>query len=294
MPSPSAPGHPAFRPDVEGLRAVAIVAVLLSHAGVGFAAGGFVGVDVFFVISGFLITRRPRPRARPHGPISLRALLRRPRQAADAAGARRDRRGRRGRRRCCWPAARADAVAVRRDGGRRLRDELAAVGRARSTTSPAGDADRPLDHFWSLAVEEQFYVVWPLLLLAVAWRARRARAGRHGPLAALLGASRPSRSPTPSSAPPRARAGVLLGGGARVGARARRAAGAALLGGAGSGAAPRAPRHGRARPAIAVATLALGAGERRARALPRCCPSLGAVALLAAGTSAARRCRRAR
>ena len=47
----------AFRPDVEGLRAVAILAVLLAHAGVGLAQGGFVGVDVFFVISGFLITQ---------------------------------------------------------------------------------------------------------------------------------------------------------------------------------------------------------------------------------------------
>src|SRR5690348_11340229 len=46
-----------FRPDIEGLRAVAIVAVLVCHAGVPFLAGGYVGVDVFFVISGFLITR---------------------------------------------------------------------------------------------------------------------------------------------------------------------------------------------------------------------------------------------
>src|ERR1700749_3835713 len=46
-----------FRPDIEGLRAVAIVAVLLCHAGLAFVAGGYVGVDVFFVISGFLITR---------------------------------------------------------------------------------------------------------------------------------------------------------------------------------------------------------------------------------------------
>ena len=45
-----------FRPGLEGLRGVAVAAVLLSHAGVGFARGGFVGVDVFFVISGFLIT----------------------------------------------------------------------------------------------------------------------------------------------------------------------------------------------------------------------------------------------
>src|SRR5215475_6249417 len=46
-----------FRPDIEGMRAIAIVSVLLCHAGVPFLAGGYVGVDVFFVISGFLITR---------------------------------------------------------------------------------------------------------------------------------------------------------------------------------------------------------------------------------------------
>ena len=45
-----------FRPDIEGLRAVAVVAVVLFHAGLPGVAGGFVGVDVFFVISGFLIT----------------------------------------------------------------------------------------------------------------------------------------------------------------------------------------------------------------------------------------------
>src|SRR3954452_13340110 len=61
-----------FRPDVEGLRAVAIGAVLLCHAGVPFLAGGYVGVDVFFVISGFLITKLLLGELESTGGISLR------------------------------------------------------------------------------------------------------------------------------------------------------------------------------------------------------------------------------
>lgn len=58
QPPASAPAAPrtAFRPDIEGLRAVAVTLVVLGHAGMATFSGGYVGVDVFFVISGFLIT----------------------------------------------------------------------------------------------------------------------------------------------------------------------------------------------------------------------------------------------
>src|SRR5438874_4104096 len=59
------------RRDIQGLRAVAVLLVVLAHARVGFLPGGFVGVDVFFVLSGFLITGLLLAEARAHGSISL-------------------------------------------------------------------------------------------------------------------------------------------------------------------------------------------------------------------------------
>src|SRR4051812_41796772 len=51
------PNHPNYRPEIDGLRALAVVPVILFHAGFRWFSGGYVGVDVFFVISGYLITR---------------------------------------------------------------------------------------------------------------------------------------------------------------------------------------------------------------------------------------------
>src|SRR5688572_13908840 len=157
----------AFRPDIEGLRAVAILAVLLSHAGVGLAAGGFAGVDVFFVISGFLITGVLVRELDATGTISLaRFFAGRVKRlmpqvlaviaAVVVASS------------LLLAPVRADAVAS---------DVMAAGVYAMNWRLSdgavdyfaAGEADRPLDHFWSLAVEEQFYVAWPPLLLALAW-----------------------------------------------------------------------------------------------------------------------------
>ena len=155
-----------FRPDVEGLRAVAIAIVVLAHAEIGFGAGGFVGVDVFFVISGFLITQPLVAELDRTGAVVGGALLRAPRQAADAAGA--DRRSPRSwsRRGCCSSPVEAEAIA----------DDVVAAGAYAMNWHLSAEAvdyfasgarDQPLDHLWSLAVEEQFYIVWPWLLVAL-------------------------------------------------------------------------------------------------------------------------------
>ncbi len=124
-----------FRADVEGLRAVAIAIVVLAHARLGFAAGGYVGVDVFFVISGLPDHPAAGRGARPQRAGVGGALLRAPGQAPDAAGADRDRGGAWSRPGCCSRRSRRTSVADDVVGRRRLRDELAPVGRRRSTTS---------------------------------------------------------------------------------------------------------------------------------------------------------------
>src|SRR5205085_10008244 len=85
-PSEPAPGGERFRPDLEGLRGLAIILVVLFHAGIPGVIGGFIGVDVFFVLSGFLITGlllRERERT---GRVSLPAFYaRRARRILPAA-----------------------------------------------------------------------------------------------------------------------------------------------------------------------------------------------------------------
>jgi peptidoglycan/LPS O-acetylase OafA/YrhL len=167
-----------FRRDIQGLRAVAITLVLLGHAGFAAVPGGFIGVDVFFVISGFLITGLLLAEVERTGRISLAGFLaRRARRLLPAAGVvltatllltylflPRSR----------WSDTGWDVVA----SGLYVQNWRLAGGPADHLA--AGEAPSILRHFWSLGVAEQFYLCWPILLLAVGWLARR-RASRLRP-----------------------------------------------------------------------------------------------------------------
>ena len=169
----SSPARAGFRPDIEGLRAVAVVAVVLFHAGVPGVDGGFVGVDVFFVISGFLITgllwrevssagtvrlrrfygaraRRLLPASATVGVVTLiaSAILLSPLQARAVFG---------------------DGIA----SALYVSNYWFAI---RGTDYFFNDMPlSPFVHYWSLGVEEQFYLVWPALIIGTAWLIRRAR-----------------------------------------------------------------------------------------------------------------------
>ena len=167
------PGSPrsSFRGDIEGLRAIAVLLVLAGHAAGNLVPGGFVGVDVFFVISGFLITGLLVGELRRTGRISLTAFYaRRAKRLLPAAVLvlvvslllaytllPRTR----------WSATGWDVVASAVYG---MNWRLAAQA---VDYWAADQAPSIVQHFWSLAVEEQFYLVWPLLLLVLALPARR-------------------------------------------------------------------------------------------------------------------------
>ena len=157
-------------PGLDGLRAIAVVGVLLYHAGVGWIPGGFLGVDLFFVISGFLITTLLLAESDLTGRISLRHFyLRRARRLLPALAA------------MLVVVVLFMAVFFRGDLGQAHGDVAAAASYVsnwwyvlhhRSYFVAAGRPS-PLQHLWSLAVEEQFYLVWPVMVVAlVATRAR--------------------------------------------------------------------------------------------------------------------------
>jgi peptidoglycan/LPS O-acetylase OafA/YrhL len=167
------PEQTHFRPDIEGLRAVAVGAVVLFHAAVPGLGGGYVGVDVFFVISGFLITGLLWREVNSTGSVRLRTFY-----------------GARARR--LLPASAFVGVVTM----------IASVALLPPLQAPVAIGDgiasalyvsnfwfigqnidyfgghlspSPFLHYWSLGVEEQFYLVWAPLFLCAAWLIRRAR-----------------------------------------------------------------------------------------------------------------------
>lgn len=161
-------------PALDGIRAIAVALVLAGHGGVPGVAGGFIGVDVFFVLSGFLITSLLLDEFRRTERIDLKGFwIRRAKRLLPAMVlmtlavviAR--------------PLFPSDAVTSLRD------DAVGAFFWMANWVFVAADTDyfsqgatpSPLQHTWSLAVEEQYYLLWPLLVLGAALLVRRSPIG---------------------------------------------------------------------------------------------------------------------
>lgn len=155
-----------YRPDIDGMRAIAVLGVVLYHAGIG-PAGGFVGVDVFFVISGFLITSLLEIELGATGRIDIAAFYaRRARRLLPALA-------------IVLTATVAASFFVLSYGDLKAALQSAAASVVfganiffQFTTGDyfGPDVSRlPLLHLWSLGVEEQYYLVWPIAL----WLSRR-------------------------------------------------------------------------------------------------------------------------
>ncbi len=164
----------AFRPDIEGLRGIAVLIVVAFHCGIQGFSGGFVGVDVFFVLSGYLITGLLVAEIQKTSRLSLLQFY-----------ARRVRR--------LLPASALTLVVTLVIGASIMApNELTLTGRAARATAlyvsniffATNAADyfapdvklNPMLHTWSLAVEEQFYLFWPLLIMLGMqfWRSKKA------------------------------------------------------------------------------------------------------------------------
>ncbi|WP_144828879.1 acyltransferase family protein [Microbacterium sp. BH-3-3-3] len=159
-------GRSSFRPDIQALRALAIGLVVVNHLRPHGLTGGYVGVDVFFVISGFLITSHLVDQLTKTGRIALgQFYARRIRRLLPAA--------------LLVLAATAALVAVFLPYPRWQRNAieiLASAGYVENWAlagfsvnySALNDSASAVQHYWSLSVEEQFYLLWPLVLLGAA------------------------------------------------------------------------------------------------------------------------------
>ncbi|CAB3755867.1 acyltransferase family protein [Paraburkholderia humisilvae] len=170
MNRPQLPHQSAYyRPDIDGLRAIAILSVMLAHAGFSAFAGGFIGVDVFFTISGFVVTASIL-KDLESGSFSFRGFYaRRAKRLAPAL----------------YVVLTATFVFsilfLFPDDSFHIAKNILAIATMTSNVFlskqtgyfDAAAADQPLLHTWSLSVEEQFYIALPFLLY---WLHRRARA----------------------------------------------------------------------------------------------------------------------
>ena len=151
-----------YRPYLDGLRAVAVYLVVLFHAGADRFSGGFVGVDVFFVLSGFLVTQLLLRDLRAGGSISFRRFYsRRFRRLLPAAFVTLVVTA------LVFSALASPVEVTDAQGGFRAAFLYVANWHFIAQSSNYFGADlssNPVLHFWSLAVEEQFYLLWPLLL----------------------------------------------------------------------------------------------------------------------------------
>lgn len=159
--------HPNYRPDIDGLRAIAVLAVVAFHAFPSWVRGGFIGVDVFFVVSGYLIS------------TIIFENLDRGTFCFSEFYARRIKR--------IFPALILVLISCFAFGWFfLLSDELNQLGKHVAAGAgfvsnlvlwnESGYFDnsaetKPLLHLWSLGIEEQFYIVWPLLLW-FAWKCK--------------------------------------------------------------------------------------------------------------------------
>lgn len=179
-----------FRRDIEGLRALAVVFVLIHHASASLLPGGFAGVDMFFVVSGFVITTQLVREVERTGTINLPGFYaRRAKRLLPAAAL------------VLVFTAVSSWLFVSRVQWSTIGTDIAGaalyvvnwVFAARSVDYLAEDVEpSPVQHFWSLAVEEQFYIIWPLLIIGLSVLGVRLakRSAKHGspafPLRATL------------------------------------------------------------------------------------------------------------
>lgn len=174
------------RPEIQMLRALAVALVVIFHLWPQRLPGGFIGVDVFFVVSGFLITGHLAREAETRGTIRLGDFwARRTRRLLPASftvllaslplviaylpGA-------------LWQRSLAEI----RSAALYVENWVLAIN---SVDYLAAENEPSIvQHFWSLSVEEQFYIVWPVIVIAVLWAANRMRTPRRHTLALALGA----------------------------------------------------------------------------------------------------------